>query len=337
MRNKNLFCGYKPLNITIMRKHLLLSLSLLLSAISMVAQSSTGYIPLVVEDMRWEGEVEVQDWTPELQERHPYTIKIQGDSIINGIQYKKCHYLFSEFNQEPNQYTIVAYLREDISERKVYAIYDSTYMPPINTRWSGDPYDRCLLSDVFNEVLLYDFSNASNPDLFNQYQDTPLIESSEITTPDGVTRKIHRILDADFPNTCYGYFIEGIGYVQHGINHGDMLFRFPVLAACPCNTTIDFHRFYDENGTLIFSPKDAENAFNGVESIAVDSDATIINIGAGVISTCREALIEIVDLNGRKVASTRGTSLSTSALPAGIYIVKATTASTTQTAKVIVK
>ena len=130
MRNKNLFCGYKLLNITIMKKHLLLSLSLLLSAASMLAQSSTGYIPLVVEGARWEGEVEVQAWIPELQEHHPYTIKIQGDSIINGIQYKKCHYLFSEFNQEPNQYTIAVYLREDISERKVYAIYDSTYMPP---------------------------------------------------------------------------------------------------------------------------------------------------------------------------------------------------------------
>ena len=115
-----------------------------------------------------------------------------------------------------------------------------------------------------------------------------------------------------------------------------MLFRLPVLAACLCNTTVNFQRFYDENGTLVFTSEDAENAFNGVESIAIDSEGTIINIGTGVISTSQEALIEVVDLNGRKVASTRGTSLSTPALPAGIYIVSATTAATTQTAKVIV-
>ena len=56
-----------------------------------------------------------------------------------------------------------------------------------------------------------------------------------------------------------------------------------------------------------------------------------------MISTNENAIIEIFDINGRKVASTRGTSLSTSTLPAGLYIIRATTPSTIKNIKIIIK
>ena len=79
-----------------MNKKLLLSLSLaLLSTYPIVAQSSDNdYIPLVQEGVRWEGEVFVEGWLYEHMEFHPYSIIIEGDTTINDIEYKKCHYLF---------------------------------------------------------------------------------------------------------------------------------------------------------------------------------------------------------------------------------------------------
>ncbi len=246
-----------------MKKNLLLGLSLmLLSTYSAVAQFS-DYIPLVVEGARWDGYVHVEGWLYEHQEYHPYSIVIEGDTTINDTDYKKCHYLFPEINQAPNKYTTVAYLREDINQQKVYAIYEESYMSPINTMWSGDLYDYCL-EHGFNEVLLYDFNNPSNPDLYPEdYFSAPSYTTSLITTDDGVTRRCHQLSDGA------GSIIEGIGYADD-YHNGDLLFKFPLKAACPCNTTVNFMQYYNENNDLVYrSPRDNGHKFH--ESITRDN------------------------------------------------------------------
>ncbi|MBQ2839685.1 MAG: T9SS type A sorting domain-containing protein [Muribaculaceae bacterium] len=239
-----------------MNKKLLLSLSLaLLSTYPIVAQSSDNdYIPLVQEGVRWEGEVFVEGWLYEHMEFHPYSIIIEGDTTINDIEYKKCHYLFPELTPTPNKNTIVAYLREDIDEQKVYALYEESYMSPINTMWDGDLYIKSR-DNGFKEVLLYDFKSPENPDLYTYMSDWVTIDkTSIITTNDGISRRCHHIDDDE----C---FIEGIGYVPD--LYGDLLFRFQPMAACHCNTTINFKRFYGQNNTLVYSsPLDREHSFH---------------------------------------------------------------------------
>ncbi|MBR5332514.1 MAG: T9SS type A sorting domain-containing protein [Muribaculaceae bacterium] len=249
-----------------MKRNLLLNLSVLLATIpSLVAQTSTDYIPLVQEGVRWEGEIMVDGWLYEQMEFHPYSIIIEGDTTINNVNYKKCHYLFPEFTPTPNKYTIAAYLREDLNEHKVYALYEESYTSPINTMWGGDLYYDCL-EKGFHEVLLYDFDNPENPDLYtqsNNWGQVSIDSTKIITTNDGVARQCHYLNDEE-------YYIEGIGYVSASYMGGDLLFRFPTLAACHCNTLTYFKRFYSADNTLVYeSPYNT--SFYGPELLTRDN------------------------------------------------------------------
>lgn len=249
-----------------MKRNLLLNLSMLLASIpSLAAQTSTDYIPLVQEGVRWEGEIMVDGWLYEQMEFHPYSIIIEGDTTINNVSYKKCHYLFPELTPTPNKYTIAAYLREDLNEHKVYALYEESYTSPINTMWGGDLYYDCL-EKGFHEVLLYDFDNPENPNLYSQSNNWGQISIDStkiITTNDGVARQCHYLNDEEF-------YIEGIGYVSASYMGGDLLFRFPSLVACHCNTLTYFKRFYSADNTLVYeSPYDT--SFYGPELLTRDN------------------------------------------------------------------
>ncbi len=245
-----------------MKRNLLLNLILLLTAVpSLFAQSSTDYIPLVQEGVRWEGEIMVDGWLYEQMEFHPYTIIIEGDTTINNVDYKKCYYLFPEIAPTPNEYTIVSYLREDLNEHKVYALYEESYTSPINTMWGGDLYYDCL-QNGFQEVLLYDFDNPENPDLYSRGEIT-IDNTAVITTNDGLSRICHYLNDEE-------YYISGIGYVSASYQGGDLLFRFADLAACHCNTIAYFKRFYSADNTLVYeSPYDTN--FYGPELLTRDN------------------------------------------------------------------
>ena len=295
--------------------------------------NTSEYVPLVKEGVRWECEI-VRRTVPEDFEPtyyFPYDIVISGDSIINGKEYKKCHYLFEGYNSTPCDSTMIALLREDIDTKRVYLILSSGYKFPIP--YALPDYET---PDVVNlaydkETLLYDFADISDS---NQYWGYLTNYTAADTIIDNANRKMY--LNNNQSEKPFG-IMEGIGNMGNKNVTGDLLFPRPMSNNIPSAPAryIDpvFLNYYNENGELVYSSGRSAN----VESIAVNSDGTIISIGTGVISTSQEALIEVVDLNGRKVASTRGTSLSTPALPAGIYIVSATTATTTQTAKVIVK
>lgn len=228
-------------------KHFLLLNLFVLSCTTMFAQSNCyDYIPLVVEGARWDGYVHVEGWLYEHQEYHPYSIIIEGDTTINHIDYKKCHYLFPELAPTPNKYTIVAYLREDVDNQRIYALYEQSYMSPINTMWRGDLYEINAYSDNFKEVLLYDFANPENPELYTEMSDWIIpSDATYITTNDNITRRCYPLNNNDL-------FIEGIGYVASN-GGGDLLFRFPIKAACPCNTTVNFMRYYDKYNQLVYS------------------------------------------------------------------------------------
>ena len=146
-------------------------------------------------------------------------------------------------------------MREDIENRKVYAIYNEAYASPINSMWNGDLYIDCL-ENGFNEVLLYDFNDPTNPNLYSKYSwETITLDSTTyITTNDDITRQCHHLHN----NGCY---IEGIGYVNDGYPYSDLLFRFPALTTCPCNTRVQFMRYYDKNGTLVYSSPSTQYSY----------------------------------------------------------------------------
>ena len=95
--------------------------------------------------------------------------------------------------------------------------------------------------------------------------------------------------------------------------------------------------YKNAGGKTVYNTGDAAKGFSGIYGIATDNEESIFHIANGTIAVNGEALIEIIDLNGRKVASAYCDSFSTETLPKGMYIIRATTQSTTQTHKVIVK
>ena len=72
------------------------TLLVLMCSLSVVAQE---YTPLVREGVKWECVLDV--WKPQNEVgpnyfHYPYTISFDGDTIINGKNYKKCFYQFAD-------------------------------------------------------------------------------------------------------------------------------------------------------------------------------------------------------------------------------------------------
>lgn len=239
---------------------------------------SSDYVPLIVEGVKWECCYQINPWFS-APCNIPYTIEIKGDTIINDVAYKCCVYAFeggvSEWDNQtyPTETLTLAFIREDIENRKVYARLNTA-----NTIYEYDIYHCCIqvLSEG-KEFLLYDFANIYNPkqiwlkDIINYYpNDRNIITAGKITI-DGVERNCYAIGE----NKQNGYIIEGIGYDGYGYeqNVGDLIGQFPLFTTGTDALPV-FKAYKNAEGETIYTTGDAANAFNSVESIGVDNDAT---------------------------------------------------------------
>ena len=257
-----------------MKKSLLLSLMMLLGAATpIMAQSSTDdYVPLVVEGAKWECDLNAifhnnrPDW------KIPYSIEIKGDTIIDNINYKCCVYTFEESswtweghtNYAPAHTLTLAYIREDVENRKVYARSSDTQQHAVYSQFIN-------FKESNGEFLLYDFANIDNPNQIWQksyYPQGPHTLKAEKITIDGVERNCYAI------NNNGGYIIEGIGYDGKGYeqNSGDLMCQFPVFAAGTDNLPV-FKAHKNASKQTIYQSGDAANVFNSVENIVTDLNA----------------------------------------------------------------
>ena len=255
-----------------MKKSLLFVLAMLIGAVTpMVAQSSTDdYVPLVKEGVRWECEI-VNRTTPEyVEEAHyyPYDIVISGDSIINDIKYKKCHYIFKGYNDSPCDETMIALLREDVDAKRVYIIFSSNYnfpIPHVIPEYKYKYGDDYIAFD--KEILLYDFADLRNSNLYWEHMTN--FTSSDIVI-DNISRKMY-INNIEY-NKPHG-LIEGIGNMGHPDVTGDLLFPQPLSNVTPAfptrNTDPVFLNYYNEKGELVYS----SGRKASVESIVTDLNA----------------------------------------------------------------
>lgn len=320
-----------------MKKFLLSAFTLLFGASTpMIAQSSTNdYVPLVVEGAKWECNYRINPWHSAPCET-PYSIEIKGDTIIEDIAYKCCVYTFKGGICEWDGYVIpadtltLAFIREDVESKKVYARFNDSV-------WHGVYCQNYIyFNDMgsYKDFLLYDFDDINNPDqAWRRFDYASSTVNTEKIIIDGVERNCYSI-----NNGNAGYIIEGIGYDGYGFdqNAGDLMCQFPGFVTGTDYLPV-FKAYKNAEGKTVYSTGDAAKGFSGIYSIATDNEDSIFHIANGTIAVNGEALIEIIDLNGRKVASAYGDSFSTETLPKGMYIIRATTQSTIQTAKVIVK
>lgn len=173
--------------------------------IAPLALQSQSFIPLVGENKSWNCAYEMIDW-PE-----SYTIRLEGDTIINGVEHKK-------IIREMHFYTwieVTGYIRED-SMGRVYAMNTS-----------------------FEEGLLYDFSanqgdtivvhNTLNMNWWDYdcpwFAELTIVVDTvyPIETQDGITRKVLAIQRTD--DNFIELWIEGIGSLAGVIKSGTNLFE----------------------------------------------------------------------------------------------------------------
>lgn len=163
--------------------------------------SAQEYYPLALEGAHWVEGIENESGMGGLEsiwEHH-----IDGDTIINGENYKKVYRraLLLNENQAPpfegaEPYYLVAVIRDDIENKKVYAIVLEDYI-------NGS----CPLNE---EYVLYDFSLYINDPIdfctYQGYGDDILMDISE-TDYQGVDSR------AFVSNTQHFYY-EGVGGVN---------------------------------------------------------------------------------------------------------------------------
>ncbi len=227
---------------------------------------NSNYVPLVKEGVRWECEI-VNRTNPEyVEEAHhyPYDIVISGDSIINDVEYKKCHYLFKGYNDTPCDTTVIALLREDVDSKRVFVIFSGNYKFPIPHVIPEYKYEAANFT-FDKETLLYDFADLRNSNLYWEHMTN---FTSTDTIIDNISRKMY-INNIEY-NKPHG-LIEGIGNMGHPDVTGDLLFPQPVSNVIPSlptrYTDPVFLNYYNEKGELVYS----SGRIAGVESIEIET------------------------------------------------------------------
>ena len=178
-----------------MKKSLLSILAVLFGMTTpMMAQSlSDDYVPLVKEGAKWECDFATifNDIRPNWFS--PYSIEIKGDTIINDIAYKCCVYTFEESswsweeysNYSPGETITLAFIREDVENRKVYVLFNNSKQQAVYNRFFQ-------YTEADGEFLLYDFANINNPEQMWQKKYRFDVSADKITI-DGVERNCYAI------------------------------------------------------------------------------------------------------------------------------------------------
>ena len=109
--------------------------------------SQNDYRPLVREGVEWECTATYLNYGE--SKEFDYSIKIIGDSVVDGVSYKKCYYIFADDAFNCNDHA-VALLREDVVNQKVY-------MRLTEKAALCDPFISFSVETEQPEMLLYDF------------------------------------------------------------------------------------------------------------------------------------------------------------------------------------
>ncbi len=170
-----------------------------------VVLSAQGYIKLINNDFYWDiPEADMGYICQGFGENGPYRYKFNGDTVIDGVTYSKLYYSnFINQNEPPapncppfavdTSFILQPhiFMREDTIEKKVYRY----------TTFNG----------TSEEIILYDFSleQGDSVHFSDFYPDSYIDTIYDITTYDGVTRKLFEIAPVSELNG--GFYIEGIG------------------------------------------------------------------------------------------------------------------------------
>ena len=280
--------------------------AMLVSVVPVIAQSmkSSDYVPLVRENVRWEYLYNVKDIHSDESSETPFWIEIKGDTTITGTDYKKCIAWSEQCDT-----TVLGLIREDVSSKRVY-LYDSFAEN--------------------HELLLYDFNDIENSWglqwlSLSDYDIT--IEQCQLSAGNAKCHKFSETSD----KSSFFCIIEGIGFVSNGISkYSGYLLNYQTDNGE--NRNIVFKRLLDTKNDSVIYDQSAT-----ITNIPIDSEVLDFTFDGKKLSTPIDALIEVIDLNGRHVVSSQGKSISIGSLPQGLYIAKATASGSSAVTKILIE
>jgi len=295
---------------------------LLITFIFITSTLFSQYNKFIDENKLWEEWQSIDDLGDELlPSSYYYYIYFEGDTIINNETYNKLHrqrYYYSYFTYD-SQYPVSDYsvyiepiklLREDILEKKVY------------------------VRDTYNNIdeLLYDFTYELGDTFHIGYSSILILDSiTNIVLNDGNLRKKFWFGDGDYDSE-HAYIIEGIGS-ENGIltpvfSYGLSGYQSQGEIKCYSKDSIELYGTCSTN-TGLLNPK----SNNGVD-ISIYPNPTTGTIT--IKGKCIEQ-VEIYNISGILIKTTRKKELDLSKHAKGVYFVKLISESGVCTQKLILE
>ena len=189
--------------------------------------SAHDYYPLVREGVEWECTATYLNYGE--SKEFDYSIKIIGDSVVDGVSYKKCYYIFANDAFSCNNHA-VALLREDVVNQKVY-------MRLTEKAALCDPFISFSVETEQPEMLLYDFGNINNNEQYWIGWDPEELQA-EVIMSNGILL-----------NNYENYIIEGIGCIEEPRDPftigGGEISGYPKYH-------LRVNRYIDENGNVMY-------------------------------------------------------------------------------------
>lgn len=269
--------------------------------------SAQDYTPMAVEGATWF--MVDQHENPEVFER--IVLRIEGDTIVNNIEYSKMYY-YQHFENGIviDSRKLLGLLRDNIIDKKVYGGFLNETQYEFQTFLNQDA--RCDWGDsnTFNEHLLYDFSVVENDTLNSCMLSNPSIVS-EIDTIErfGFDRRNLWLNDdqstimTEGIGTCIGIFMgQGCLLTGSGISYSLVNYCIGPFSNCDLLTSTKNNQQKD---LLKLSPNPVSNLL----SISNSNSFT---------------KIQILDTHGRIINSFYNVNrINMSEYHKGTYIIKA--------------
>ena len=256
-----------------------------------------SYIPLVIDSSHWFTTPYLTSPSPPPYEYFEYFIL--GDTIVSSTSYKKVFYRTewssNGYGNMTSSFSLYALLREDTTNKKVYAI-------PIQNFGNN-----CSLNQ---EVLLYDF-DLQVGDTIKPADFCLLYNNKEINNiaPVNTWLTSKKFETKTSPDELY----EGVGS-YYG------LFEVVELSVSgPYPYLIDYCRGGLSNCTYLTLGIDNQSLEN-IFKISPNPTHEVLNIS----TTFNYQFISVYNISGKLVKTTANTQIKVSDLPKGMYFIKLT-------------
>jgi len=315
-----------------------LLLALLLGGIAAQAQEA-GYQPLVREGVVWHYEYYLFDdyWGESAVD---YKVQFRGDTVLNGAAYKKCFFYREDVLSE--NAVPVCFAREVngqimFTEPAHDVLKDASKELVVDLGRLPGP-----LFEVNKEFLVYDFSDMQGF-VSKLNQEFPY-ENYQVTSNDGVLLNGDVVKSYHFTSaTCSGDYIEGIGV--DGTNTGYMFAPIAAFPICYCPMVKGLIKVTSIEGKLLYKGANYDEFYtlSALDRITHRGGPLCVSqrVDGVQITVPADGLLSVFDMAGHMVTSrlvAQGTAEIPSAqLAAGVYIVQLSTATGTQTAKVVIQ